>query len=278
MMISFFFLLLLLGGGAAMLGLIVFAIVSKKLWVVPVAGVLMVLGLMAFGLIGSLVVGPSHRNVHTGATAVVDGVGGTSHIYGEVGGMSHSEFQGPPNFNVHVSRRPDWSLIMMALILIAFIIGIVVRRGMSPACGHGFRRAWPVVAVILILGVSFPLQSRDEYSVSHTNTRCGVRVSPGSGSSDRSEASDRRSQKTNDGQSRPCSTKLRKQISTPKWNCSTRRAFHSRRRRRCTARSERAGQSSRRCQIRPPCRWQRKIAGKSEKARCQKSLRSIREK
>ena len=40
MMISVVALLLLFGGGAAVLGLIVFAIASKKLWIIPVAGAL----------------------------------------------------------------------------------------------------------------------------------------------------------------------------------------------------------------------------------------------
>ena len=53
MMSSDFWLLILFGGGATVLGLIVFAIVNKKLWIHPGSGALVLLGLMACGLLVS---------------------------------------------------------------------------------------------------------------------------------------------------------------------------------------------------------------------------------
>src|SRR5215207_1789427 len=96
MMFSFVFLMLLLGAGAVALGLIVFAIVSKKLWVIPVAGGLVFLGLIACGLLGALYSTAAHRTVSVQMQA-------PSQVFDEVNGMSYPVAHGPPNFNSYSS-------------------------------------------------------------------------------------------------------------------------------------------------------------------------------
>ena len=73
-----------------------------------------------------------------------------------------------PTVPVYSHGPTYWSRILIVGLLIAFIIGIVVRRGISPAAGHGFRRAWPVVAVILFVAFMF-LGTRPDSGPAHPN-------------------------------------------------------------------------------------------------------------
>jgi outer membrane biosynthesis protein TonB len=154
MMISIFFLLFIFGGGAALLGLIVFAIVSKKLWIIPVGGALLFLGLIALGILPAIALAP-HRSVTLQMPS-------PTQVIGQVSGMTHTVVQGPPNFNAYVSG-PNWSRILIFGLLIAFLLGLAVRRGISPAAGRGLRRIGTAIAVILLIGFIFLFTFRAQY-------------------------------------------------------------------------------------------------------------------
>ena len=166
-MISFVFLLLLFAAGAAALGLVVFAIASKRLWIIPVAGGLVFLGLIALGLVGSVFFTARYHGA-----AVVAPL--SSEFVEQVATISHTAAQAPPSFHVSSNGvnipRPNWLRIPMFVLLITFVVGMIVRRGMSPACGHGFRRAWPVVALILLAVVMLLRTVRIQSSIAQPAT------------------------------------------------------------------------------------------------------------
>src|SRR6478672_9660459 len=162
MMISIFALLILFGGGAAVLGLIIFAIASKKLWILPVSGVLVAFALIAFGILPAIVLAP-HRSVTVQLPS-------PAQVAQQVNGMAHTVVQGPPNFNAYISA-PNWTRIL----LIAFVLGLIVRRWMSPGAGHGLRRGWPAIAVILFIAVMFLGSVRSDYRVSNAATEMAAR-------------------------------------------------------------------------------------------------------
>jgi hypothetical protein len=155
MMIPIFAPLILFAAGATVLGLIVFAIVSKKLLIIPVGFALLFLGLTAIGLVFVGFTAPRAVSVQMSpSTAVVE----------QMNQMGHTVMQGPPNFNAYVSG-PNWSKILLLAVLIAFVVGLVARKGLSPAAGHGLRRAWPAVAVILFFALLFLFKVRSAYNV-----------------------------------------------------------------------------------------------------------------
>lgn len=156
MMIPIIFLLLLFAG-AAVLGLIVFAIVSKKLWVLPAVAALLFLGLVATGLV--FVGFPTHSTVSVQMAPM-------NQVAQQMIGMTHTVVQGQPIFNAYVSG-PNWTRILILGLLIAFLIGLVARRGLSPAAFHGLRRTWRVGAAILIIAVIFLFKLRSAYTVTH---------------------------------------------------------------------------------------------------------------
>jgi outer membrane biosynthesis protein TonB len=156
MMISILALLILFGGGAALLGLIIFAIASKKPWILPVAGVLAAFALIAFGILPVVALAP-HRSVTVQLPS-------PAQVAQHVNGMAHTVVQGPPNFNAYISV-PNWTRIL----LIAFVLGLVVRRWMSPGAGHGLRRGWPAIAAILFIAVMFLGSVRSDYRVTQAS-------------------------------------------------------------------------------------------------------------
>src|SRR5436190_9129282 len=153
MMISILALLILFGGGAAVLGLIIYAIFNKKFWIIPAAGAVVFLGLMACGLFRARVE----------VTAPIQ-------VAQQVNGMAHTLVQGPPNFNAYISA-PSWTRIL----LIALVLGLIVRRWMSPRAGHGLRRGWPAIAVILFIAVMLLGSIRSDYRVSNVATEMAAR-------------------------------------------------------------------------------------------------------
>src|SRR4051812_23761848 len=108
MMISIFVLLLIFGGGAALLALVVFAIASKKLWIIPARGGLLFLGLIAFGFLAYIFLAPMHRTASVQISSPTNAIAGVSE-------MSHTVVQGPPNFNAYISG-PNWSKILIVVL------------------------------------------------------------------------------------------------------------------------------------------------------------------
>jgi hypothetical protein len=154
-------LLILLGGGATVLGLIVYAIVCKKFWVIPAAGLIVFLGLMACGLFVA-------RIQVASPTQVIDSMSpipGTARY-----GLPRVNTYPVGNSAVYVSGA-NWSKILIVGLLTAFVIGLLIRRGASPAFAHSSRRAWPVVAVILFFGVMYLSRSNDAYDRAQANAR-----------------------------------------------------------------------------------------------------------
>ncbi len=164
MMISIFVLLILFGCGVAVLGLIVFAIASKKLWIIPLGGGLVLAGLIACGLLASIYFTAAHSSVTVQMPSATALAGGVSTV-------SHTVLNGPPNFNAAVPIVGlTWSRIRILMVLGAFFLALIFRRVTSPHAGHGLRRAWPVVAAILFIALMFLGSARYEYKVSQTKS------------------------------------------------------------------------------------------------------------
>jgi hypothetical protein len=175
MMISFFALLVLFGGGAALIGLIVFAIASKKFWIIPVIGAFVFLGLMSLGFL-VVTIPRANSNVAIempSATQVVQ----------YVNGVPRTVMQSPPNVTYNgVPATPFWVAglsgvhVLLFLILGVVLVVTVLRRIMSPHAGHAVRRAWPAVAVIIFVAVMFIGRVRTQYTVTQATSAAAATV------------------------------------------------------------------------------------------------------
>lgn len=168
MMVSIFGLLVLFGGGIAFLGLIVFAIASKKLWIIPAAGAPVFFGLIASGLFFGIVIPTAQR----GATVQMSS---SNDFVEQVGTVSHTVMQAPPNFNAYHginSSSPVWIKIFVLLVIGSFVVGLIFRRMTCAHASPGFRRTLPVVGVILFLGVMFLFR----VSVQHEHSQVDART------------------------------------------------------------------------------------------------------
>src|SRR5215203_592452 len=111
-MISFIGLFVLLAGALALVCLIVSAIATKKLWVIPVFGVLVFFALIALGILPALVLAP-HRSVTLQTSSDSNGAQ-------QISEMTNTIVEVAP-----FVLAPDWSRIVIVLLLIAFGIGVV---------------------------------------------------------------------------------------------------------------------------------------------------------
>src|SRR4051794_26361148 len=155
MMISFFALLILLGGCGAVVALFVFAIVSKKLWVIPVTGAFVFFGLIAIGLLLSLAIPTASSNIEVKVPSAAQ-------VIQDVNDVTRTVVRSSPNVTYNgVPMAPFWvaglsvSHTLLFLVLGVVLVVTVFRRILSPHAGHGLRRAWPLVAVIIFIAVMF---------------------------------------------------------------------------------------------------------------------------
>jgi hypothetical protein len=167
MLISIFFLLLIFGGGGAMLALIVFAIMNRRLWLIPAAGGLVFFGLVACGLLASLFFGFAQHSVTVKIPA-------PNPVVGQINATTRTVAQAPPNFNTYSGSDIAmnysgvmWSKVLLVTLLIVSLVAIVFRRLISPCASHGFRRTWPAIAVGLFIGAMLLFRVRSDYSEAH---------------------------------------------------------------------------------------------------------------
>jgi outer membrane biosynthesis protein TonB len=164
-MIAPSFLLLIVGVFTAVF---VFGGPRRRWSILPIVGVLAVGVLSAAGLSASIIYSAFQGHVGVqvpSATQVVE----------QVNGVTHTVVQSAPNFtsynggnrSIFVSG-PNWSRILVVVILIAFLAAMVVRKGMSPVVGHGVRRVWRFVAAIILIAVFFLGTMRTSYTISQT--------------------------------------------------------------------------------------------------------------
>ncbi len=163
MIVSVFVLLFLFGGGAAVVTLIAVAIVSKKLWIIPAGVGLAFCALIALGLLASIGV----YGLQQGTVAVKTPL--ATEIVSQAGTTAHIVMNGPPNFNSSSNVAPNWSFHLSWLVIFAvFLIVLAVRRLASPHAGHGLRRAWPAVVVLLLIAMMFLGSTRFSYRAAQT--------------------------------------------------------------------------------------------------------------
>jgi hypothetical protein len=158
MIVSVFVLLFLFGGGAAVVALIGFAIASKRLWIIPAGIALAFFGLIAAGLLASIVFFQARRDSAT-VTARWP-----AELVNQASTTSHTVINATPNFNISGSIAPNWIHLSPWVVVIAVLLVVLtIRRLTSPHAGHGLRRAWPVVVILLLVAMMFLGSTRSSY-------------------------------------------------------------------------------------------------------------------
>jgi hypothetical protein len=164
--ISIFALLLLLGLCGTTVGVVVVAIVTRKLWLIPAGAAIVVLGLMALGIIGSLFVGFASHGAQSATIEKLPQLpSGVNSVTFPTQTITYSQ---PPI----ASSQPAWRVnITWLLVLGVVLVAAIVRRVFGPPHGHGILRAWPVLVVLGFFAVCFLLKVNSAYEHSALNAQ-----------------------------------------------------------------------------------------------------------
>ncbi len=175
MMISIFFLLLMFAGGIGVVSLIVFAIAKNRPWVAALAVGLVFMGLIVSGLLAALFFG--YQRLDVPATVTVP-----PQVAEQIRIANQAATEGIQNFNQQHGFNEvavnfsgvKWSGVLGCIVLVGLLIAIVFRGLISPARGHGLRRAWPVVAVVVVV---MWIAAKTQYAVSYQRASAAAEAS-----------------------------------------------------------------------------------------------------
>src|SRR5262245_13639606 len=135
MIVSIFVLMLLFGLCATGIGVVVIAIATRKLWLIPAVGAVALFGLMGLGLIASVFVARAWRSMES---ATIEMLPQSPSVVNSVSFPTQTVVPSPPNFIAYSQSHPAWRINLTWLVILGVVLAFVVgRRLFAPHPGHG---------------------------------------------------------------------------------------------------------------------------------------------